>query len=118
MRRERQFKRHVLIAITAVKELLDTNQMNSHTTHNLSRNFGISRHALEEGFRELYGMGIREYKLKQRMALAKHLLKEGRDIKEIAIVLHYSEPRAFSAAFKRFCGATPTEWCMTFRHIA
>jgi AraC-like DNA-binding protein len=38
------------------------------------------------------------------------LLDMGKDVKEIAKILHYSTPRAFTHAFKKHYGKTPSEY--------
>jgi AraC-like DNA-binding protein len=111
---EKKFKRHVLFAIQAYKERLDAHCANGNSAQKMSEQCGISRNLLQQGFKELYGLGIRDYKLKQRMERARKLLEANKDVKEVSLVLHYTTPRAFTTAFKRFYGVTPT----SFSHIA
>jgi len=113
MKPEKKFKRHVLFAIQAYKERLDALCANGYTAQEMSEQAGISRNLLQQGFKELYGLGIREYKLKQRMERARQLLEASKDVKEVSMVLRYTTPRAFTTAFKNFYGVTPT----SFSHV-
>lgn len=109
MKKTRKFKRHVVIAVDAIKDIFDNEQSNGHTTNKMAAHFGISRNVLQQGFKQLHGINIRQYKLQQRMDLSKKLLAEGKDIKEVALILHYASPSAFTTAFKKYYGITPTE---------
>jgi AraC-like DNA-binding protein len=108
MNSEKKFKRHVLQAVMAYKELLDIHCCNGDPAEKLSAQFGVSRNVLQKGFKQLYGENIREYKLRKRMERSRMLLDAGNDVKEVAKYLNYTETRAFSSAFKRFYGYTPT----------
>jgi AraC-like DNA-binding protein len=110
---EKKFRRHVLFAIQAYKERLDAHCANGNSAQEMAEQCGISRNFLQQGFKELYGHGIREYKLQQRMEKSRRLLKEGKHLKEIAGILHYTKPRAFSTAFKRYYGVTPTHFAQS-----
>jgi AraC-like DNA-binding protein len=105
------FKRHVLRAVNTYKKLLDTHYGTGDPVEELSRKFGISRYVLQQGFRKTYGEGVREYKLRIRMEFSRHLLDNGKDVKEVAQELNYAEARAFTTAFKKYFGYTPTVFC-------
>ena len=110
MKREKRFRKHVLQAVDAFKGLLDNHCANGDTVHQVSAAHGISRNVLQFAFKDTYGMGIRDYKLKIRMERSRQLIEAGKDLKEVAIVLQYTEPRAFSTAFKKYYGITPTDF--------
>ncbi|HEX6432111.1 MAG TPA: AraC family transcriptional regulator [Niastella sp.] len=110
MTREKRFRKHVLQAVDAFKDLLDSHCANGDTTYEVSAKYGISRNVLQFAFKDMYGIGIRDYKLKQRMERSRLLLEAGKDVKEVAITLHYTKPRAFSTAFKKYYGLTPTDF--------
>jgi two-component system response regulator YesN len=105
-----QFKRYVLQAVRAYKELLDEHCTNGDCTHEIAEKYRISRNALQKGFKKLYGISIREYKLRLRMERSCTLLAACKDIKEVSMMLHYTTPRAFSFAFKKYYGVTPSEY--------
>ncbi|WP_205514605.1 helix-turn-helix domain-containing protein [Longitalea arenae] len=109
MRNRKKLKKHVVMAIMAAKKIFDNNQGDDHTAYAMAQSFGVSRNVLQKAFKEAYGMGIRDYRLKVRMELSKQLLAEGKDAKEVSITVHYSDPSAFNNAFKRYYGVTPKE---------
>jgi AraC-like DNA-binding protein len=107
----KQFQQRVLSVVPAVKQVLDeTNSADN--VKDLASSFFISRNTLQGAFKHELGIGIRKYKLKQRMEQAKQMLEEGKDIKEIAFTLNYSQTRNFSNAFKNYFGVIPTEWIL------
>jgi AraC-like DNA-binding protein len=109
--KSKQFQQRVLSVVPAVKQLLDeTNSADN--VKDLASNFFISRNTLQGAFKHELGIGIRKYKLKQKMEQAKQMLEEGKDIKEIAFTLNYSQTRNFSNAFKKYYGVIPTEWAL------
>ena len=110
-----QFRRRILLVIPAVKQVLDNK--NTSDTKELANCFCIGRNALQAAFKQECGLGIRKYKLKQRMEQATQMLIEGKGIKEIAFTLKYSESRAFSRAFKKYYGVLPTEWNETVQTV-
>jgi AraC-like DNA-binding protein len=113
MKREKRFRSHVIAAAAAYKDMLDRHCANGYTVDEVSASYGISRNTLQFAFRDLYGMGIRDYKLKVRMELSRELLVAGKDVKEVALTLHYTKARAFSHAFKKYYGMNPT----VFAHL-
>jgi AraC-like DNA-binding protein len=107
--KQKQFQQRALNVVPAVKQVLDeTNSADN--VKDLASSFFISRNTLQGAFKHELGIGIRKYKLKQRMEQAKQMLEEGKDIKEIAFTLNYSQTRNFSNAFKKYYGVIPTEW--------
>ena len=61
-------------------------------------------------FRAATGYAPFEYLTMRRMELAKSLLRKGHTITETSMLVGYSNPSKFSAAFKRLTGKVPTEW--------
>jgi AraC-like DNA-binding protein len=110
MSTEKKTRNQVQQAVSAYKKMLDTHCANGDNIHEVATEYHISRNALQQGFRRKSGMGIREYKLRLRMERSRELLDSGKEVKEIAATLRYSEPRAFTTAFKRFYGVTPSEF--------
>lgn len=110
MTKVNRFKRHTLLAAGAFKDLLDDHCANGDCAHQMSARLGITRNALQNAFKRQYGITIRDYKLKLRMERSRKLLAAGKDIKEISLTLHYTTARAFSFAFKKHYGLTPTAY--------
>lgn len=109
MPNKKKLKKHVVSAITAAKELFDQNKGDDNTANNMAHQYGVSRNVFQKAFKEAFGLGIRDYRLKIRMDLSKKMLRDGKDAKEVSITLHYSNPSAFSNAFKRYYKVTPKE---------
>jgi len=116
MTNEKKFRKHVIKAAGTYKTLLDDHCALGDQVARLSVVLGISRNVLQQAFKKEYGKGVRDYKLMTRMERSKQLLKEGKEVKEIAVQLHYSKPRAFSTAFKKFYGLTPSDYAATLRY--
>lgn len=110
---EKRFRKHVIKAAGTYKTLLDDHCAIGDKVAELSSLLGISRNVLQQAFKKQFGKGVRDYKLMTRMQRGRQLLEEGKDVKEIAILLHYSKPRAFSTAFRRYYGVTPSQYANT-----
>jgi AraC-like DNA-binding protein len=111
MRSGKQLKRYVLIAIAAIVDNICNKPLDDITTGELARQMNVSRKLLQAGFREIVGMGIKEYRNMKRMEIAQQLLAEGgKSIKEIACTCLYKSQSAFTTAFRKLYGMSPTEW--------
>ncbi|MCG8413183.1 MAG: AraC family transcriptional regulator [Pseudomonadales bacterium] len=77
----------------------------------LAAEVGMSRSAFVSRFTELMGVGPRQYILSQRIETAAGLLRET-DLTsaQIAFRVGYDAPEAFSRAFKRETGKSPSDW--------
>ncbi len=110
MTKDSGFQRHTLQAVGAFKELLDDHCANGDYAHLVSARVGVNRNVFQKAFKKQYGISIRDYKLNLRMERSRQLLQAGKDIKEISLTLHYTTARAFSFAFKKHYGLTPTAY--------
>lgn len=77
----------------------------------LARSVGLSAFHLQRLFKAIYGVTPREYGESKRMQAALEMLEAGAKPVEIFAALHYSELSAFSRAFKRRQGQSPTAFC-------
>jgi AraC-like DNA-binding protein len=109
MRNRKKLKKHVVTAIMAAKQIFDHNLGDESTAYKTALKYGVCRNVLQKAFKEEYGVGIRDYRLRVRMEKSKGLLAEGKDAKEVSITLRYSNPSAFNNAFKRYFKVTPKE---------
>lgn len=72
---------------------------------------GISESTLARLFHEELGMSYREFVLRARMAHAQRLLlRPEKSVSEVAQDVGYFYTSAFSRAFTRVCGVSPTEY--------
>lgn len=80
------------------------------TISKLSRICAMSATKLKNDFKSLYGVPIYEYFQKNRLAKAKSVLLEGNyNIKEVGMMIGYSNLSHFAAAFKKEFGVLPSE---------
>jgi AraC-like DNA-binding protein len=95
--------------LAVVIRLLHENPTRSWTVVELAKHAALSRSAFFERFNRAVGMAPMAYLLAWRMALAKKLLrhKDG-GIADIAERVGYGSASAFSVAFTRYVGLSPT----------
>lgn len=103
-------KRHTKALVIAVKEYIDAHPDGYKSTTELAGMVGISRNALQAGFKFMYNTGIKAYYDAICMARAKQLLDEGNSIKVVSYACGYKSLSAFSTAFKKRTGLSPREW--------
>src|ERR1700680_1432658 len=72
----------------------------------------IGRHTIEGIVHENAGYTFREYQQRARLTAAPHYLSTASSlsIKEIAALLGYNSPRAFSGFFRSATGTSPVEY--------
>lgn len=101
----------VLNNVAAVKKHLDNNPFEFRTSCELLYNVSsANRKSVEKAFREIYGYGIKTFHVKRRLEKSKKYLEEGRTVKFAAASCLYKSQSAYSTAFKKEFGMTPTEW--------
>ncbi len=81
------------------------------TVEQLARTAGMSRAVFAERFSRKIGMSPMQYLLEWRVALAKEMLRRDRtSLAEVAERVGYQSASAFSAAFSRLTGRSPSEF--------
>jgi AraC-like DNA-binding protein len=80
------------------------------TVESLARVSGASRSVLAERFAEMVGQPPMQYLALWRMQLASRLLIDGEPIAAAASSVGYESEAAFSRAFKKLVGLSPSEW--------
>ncbi|MEV3904957.1 AraC family transcriptional regulator [Mycobacterium sp. NPDC050551] len=81
------------------------------TVQHLARAASVSRAVFAQRFADIVGMPPMQYVLQWRLATARELLRSGRlSTAQIAQRVGYQSPTAFSTAFARHTGCTPTEY--------
>jgi len=76
----------------------------------MANDIGISRSLLHIKMKKLTGLSTLEYIKHARMKKAIRLIKEGKNISEVAFQVGYNDPNYFSRAFKKEYKVTPTEF--------
>jgi AraC-like DNA-binding protein len=81
------------------------------TIETLAKDVGLSRSVLAERFADLVGMPPMHYLAKWRMQIAAGLLSAGHaNIASVAGEIGYASEAAFSRAFKKMVGVSPSDW--------
>jgi AraC family transcriptional regulator len=69
-------------------------------------------------FRQSVGVPPKRYRRCRRMELAKTLLAQRASVTEVGLVLGYSETSAFTAAFHKTTGITPTAYRRSILNVS
>jgi AraC-like DNA-binding protein len=86
------------------------------TVGDLARTAGMSRAAFAERFTRTVGMPPMEYLLEWRIAIAKDVLRRDRTpLTEVAEMIGYQSASAFSTAFTRHAGCSPSGFARSMR---
>jgi AraC-like DNA-binding protein len=81
------------------------------TIEQLAKDVGLSRSVLAERFADLVGIPPMQYLAKWRMQIAAGLLNSGSsNVANIAAEIGYASEAAFSRAFKKVVGVSPSDW--------
>jgi AraC-like DNA-binding protein len=89
--------------------LLHAKPADNWTIEDLARDVGLSRSVLAERFNDLVGIPPMQYLANWRMQIAAGLLSAGRsNIAGVAAEIGYGSEAAFSRAFKRMVGVSPS----------
>ena len=100
-----------LEAVHAARLLIDRHLDRHYTIAEIARQVGLNRQKLRIGFRSLFGKGLYEYLLRERLALAKIQLEQSsKPIKEIARLAGYHNTTNFCTAFRKTFGITPDKY--------
>jgi len=105
-----KFRKEDINRLYDAKLFIEQNILTEFTLLDLSRLVGLNDFKLKKGFKELFGTTVFSYLNELKMDYAKRLiLDEKKPVYEVSMILGYSEPHHFSAAFKRRFGYSPSE---------
>ena len=91
--------------------LLHGGPMQNWTLEELAKQVGASRSLLAERFTDLVGIPPMQYLAKWRMQIASELLTGGSaKVATVAVEIGYASEAAFSRAFKKMVGMSPSAW--------
>lgn len=94
-----------------VKNDLTDNLESPITIDQLAQKYDISKTALKNCFKEVYGKPIIKWRKEYKLDYACRLIKEDEfTITEISRMVGYSSPSKFTQAFKDYIGCTPSEY--------
>jgi AraC-like DNA-binding protein len=102
---------HARSAVLVLQQYMDKHPMAHKTCDDLWDNVDTSsRSAVEMTFKQVTGYGIKEYLVFVRLEHSKQLLKEGMQVKRVAVKALYRSQSAYCTAFKRYFNVSPTDW--------
>jgi AraC-like DNA-binding protein len=98
------------LAILEKVKVIVTSKLGEHyTISELAREVGMGEFKLKHAFKKIYGVGIFEYQLHDRMREAKRLLEEtDMPIKRISVNMGYKYVTSFITAFRQYHGYPPS----------
>ena len=103
------FKKQDIERLYFAREILNKKVENPPELSDLSRETGISRTKLINGFSHVFGTTPAAYLREIRLKKAKDLIsQEDKNLTEIAIMIGYSSSSHFSKAFKAYFGVSPS----------
>ena len=95
-------------AVERVKEAVAVRPAYAWSVANLAKTANLSSFHLCHVFRELTGVSIYDYVLRERLAQALRAVLDGGDITTTALEAGFASHSHFTARFKRFFGSTPS----------
>lgn len=110
---QKRLRRTFQETIHSIKDYIDQHPLEIKTVeeliHKTHSQIGIN--LLHQGFRQLYGTGIKEYEIRKRLEAAASLLQQDElTMQEITAKCGYSSQSSFVRAFKDVHGITPGQW--------
>jgi len=95
--------------IAKVKNYVKTNYANKISVSEISKLISLDRSYLSRIFKEQTSYTIQEYIIRTRMVKARHYIEKGYSVSETAQLVSYSDQFAFSTAFKKYYGISPSK---------
>jgi AraC-like DNA-binding protein len=96
--------------LVRLREEIDSDPAARLTLTTLTARAKLNRNKLHYGFKQCFGISLREYQTERRMHTALKLLQETRlPISDVAARVGFDEPTNFTAAFKRHFAVLPRE---------
>lgn len=92
-----------------IKDYIDAGQGINSSLADFEGQFSYSKYYLEREFKKSYGLSLIAYRNNKKMELAARLLKK-ETVTGVVEKLHFSSIYAFSRAFKKHFGISPTEY--------
>lgn len=93
-----------------VLEYLNSQEGLDENLSQISDRLGYSYAWLEKQFKEVMGETLSVYHMRRRFEQAKHDLRRGKSVTDVAAHLGYSSASTFSRAFRRYYGLSPSKF--------
>jgi len=105
------FTHYEIDGIHEARDIICKNIRYHYPIREIAQRVGLNEFKLKNGFRAIYGDGLYEYLLAERMLEARNLLRDpSKNVKEIASLTGYKSVNSFIKAFKRKFRLTPGEF--------
>lgn len=109
------YSKYVLDAVKGIKKHIDANPFQYKTAADMLEHIcAPNRCVVEKAFKDVFGVGIKEYTIKRRLEASKRFLAEGMTRKQVAAKCLYKSGSAFAAAFRKEFRMTPTQCQMQY----
>ncbi|WP_347555653.1 AraC family transcriptional regulator [Robbsia sp. KACC 23696] len=95
-------------AVKRAREYIDAHVVENPTLDSIALAAGMSAFHLLREFKRTVGIAPHAYLVQRRAALAKHLLMQGRPLRQVAIDVGYCDQAHLSREFRRFFGVPPS----------
>lgn len=95
--------------IDRAKAYIESRYIRQITLDEVARAAGMSKYHLSRTFREVVGVGVKEFTIRCRIEHARRLMRQGRSVAEAAYDAGFTDPNYFSRAVRKHTGMTPTE---------
>ena len=106
-----EWRKQIQLMVDEIDEGIKCRRDEALTLSRLARRLGYSEFYIARKFREVAGMSFRDYLRRRRLALALVEVRESdRGILDIAFDYGFSSHEAFTRAFKRLYGITPSAY--------
>jgi AraC-like DNA-binding protein len=111
IKKVKPYSRYVIVSIETIKNHIDANPFQFRTAAELIDHLTTPhRNSVEKAFKDIYGLGIKQYQVRQRLEESKKFLELAMNMKTITSKCFYKSHTSYSRAFKRAFKVTPTEW--------
>lgn len=106
-----EWERQIQTIVDEIDRCITAHNDEALTLRLLSEKLGYSAFYMTRKFREISGMQLRDYLRRRRLAFALKELRDGqRDILDIALDYGFSSHEAFTRAFRKMYGITPSDY--------
>ncbi|MBL1210577.1 AraC family transcriptional regulator [Geminocystis sp. GBBB08] len=107
-------KKDDLERVEYAKDILIKSSLNPPSLTELARKVGLNDRKLKQGFKQLFSTTVFGYLYNYRMEQAQELLRDSNlSVAQVALKVGYSNPEAFSTAFRRKFAQSPKSYQLT-----
>jgi AraC family transcriptional regulator, transcriptional activator of the genes for pyochelin and ferripyochelin receptors len=97
--------------LSLARSFMTENMAGGWSLADLAHRVGLNRSKLAFGFKQIYGVSVRQFWREVNLDKARGLLQDGSmSVTELAFDMGYADPYSFTRAFHRKFGSPPNEW--------